>query len=716
MDMLPDLATVTTGFTSEISAVHDAHAFLQNLALVLCVAAATSVLFKRFHLPVVFGYLIAGMIVGPHVAIPLSADTDMVRTLSELGVILLMYSLGLEFSTRRLLDVAGASGLAALAETTLMMALGYATGRFFGWTTLESLFAAGIVAISSTTIIAKAFAERGVRGKVTDVVFGILIVEDLIAIVVLSLLTALATSGTLSAASLGLTVARLATFLIGLAGIGLLIVPPLMRAVVRLESAETTLVAGIGICFAAALLALSFGYSVALGAFIAGSLVAESGQARTVERLVFPVRDMFIAIFFVSVGMLIDPAVVRAEWRAVLAFTAVVLVGKMLAVSVASFLSGSGLRTSVQTGMSLAQIGEFSFIIAGLGITSGATRGFLYPVAVAVSAVTTLTTPLFIRVAGPVAEFVDRKLPKPMQTFAVLYTSWMERLRQGGAERGGKSRVRRLIRAVILDAVLMVILVVGTAAEMRRLAELLSRATGLREIVTRWVVGAAAVALVAPLLWALVRNAYLLALALAHQALPAASIGRVDFAAAPRRALVVTLQLSILLVVAIPLIAITGPFVPAYGGVALFAPMIIAFGIAFWQSARNLHGHARAGAQVIAEALSQHVSLANDTQDMRRTMEHVHATLPGLGEPASVRIPLGSTLAGRSLAEANLRGLTGATVLAILRQGEQVLVPTGHDVLRDGDVLAIAGTQAAVDAAKALVEGNGKTSRASEAL
>jgi len=379
------------------------HGFLQNLALVLCTAAITTVVFHRLRQPVVFGYLLAGMIVGPHTPIPLAADESMVRTLSELGVILLMFSLGLEFRLRRVVQVAATSGIAALFETSVMFGLGFLVGQLFGWTAIESVFVGAMVAISSTTIIAKAFAEQGIKGKLNEIVFGILIVEDLIAIFLVAVLTAVASGGGVTAESLGLTAIRLVTFLVGLIGAGLLVIPRLIRAVVRLDSDETTLVATIGICFAAALLALTFGYSVALGAFIAGSLVAESGEAVRIERFVHPVRDMFVAIFFVSVGMLIEPRVILDHSGAVVALMALVIVGKAIAVTAGSFLTGNGLRSSVQAGMSLTQIGEFSFIIAAVGLAAGATRNFLYPVAVAVSALTTLTTPWLIRGAGPAA-------------------------------------------------------------------------------------------------------------------------------------------------------------------------------------------------------------------------------------------------------------------------------------------------------------------------
>jgi len=388
--------------------MQDAHAFLKALTIVLGVAAVTTVVFQRLRQPVVLGYIIAGLIVGPHVPIPLVADSAVVRTLSELGVILLMFSLGLEFSIRKLAQVGPTAGLTAVLQSSIMVWLGYVVGQLFGWTTLESLFTGAVIAISSTTIIAKAFDEQGVTGRLREIVVGILVVEDLIAILLMAILTAIASGSGLSAGPLAATIGRLAAFLVGLVAVGMVLVPRAVRAVNRLKRRETTLVASIGLCFGVALLAQAFGYSVALGAFIAGSLVAESGEEQQVVRLVEPVRDVFAAVFFVSVGMQIDPALVARHWPAVAVLTAVVVLGKVLGVSLGAFLTGAGMRTSVQAGMSLAQIGEFSFIIAALGLSLQATREFLYPVAVAVSALTTLFTPWWIRASERVAAYVGR--------------------------------------------------------------------------------------------------------------------------------------------------------------------------------------------------------------------------------------------------------------------------------------------------------------------
>jgi CPA2 family monovalent cation:H+ antiporter-2 len=692
--------------------MHDAHEFLTTLAVVLSVAALTTVVFQRLRQPVVFGYLFAGMIVGPHVPIPIVADVAIVQTLSETGVILLLFSLGLEFSLRKLIRVGPRAAIVAVVQGALMIWLGYVLGRAFGWTKIESFYAGSIIAISSTTIIAKAFQEQQVKGRFTELVLGVLIIEDLIAIFLLTVLTALSQGTGVSAGSLAITGMRLAMFLVGLIVVGLLLIPRTVRAIVRMNRPETTLIASMGICFAAALLAYSFGYSVALGAFIAGSLVAESGEEHTVAHLIEPVRDVFAAIFFVAVGMLIDPVLVAQYWIPVVVFTIAVIVGQVVIVTISAFLTGYGTRTSLQAGMSLAQIGEFSFIIAAIGISTGATRDFLYPVAVAVSAITTLTTPWLIRGAAPAASYVDSKLPRQIQTFATLYGSWIERMRESRASPVKRPRVRRLVGLLILDVVVIALLLIGAALETRRFASLLSGSTGLSMDATRVIVIAGLAAIGIPLIVGFFRTARQLGNLLAHEALPAVEKG-VDFAAAPRRALVVTLQLTVVIVAVVFLIAVTKPFFPRVGSTVVVAlglgVLLLVLGVTFWRTAADLYGHARAGAEVIVAVLAQQMATEPSGGSADRkppSLDTVGKILPGLGEPVSLRIEPGSTLEGQTLVGANLRGLTGATVLAIVRDDQQILMPSGQEILRDGDVLAVVGSHEAVESARTLIAGS----------
>jgi CPA2 family monovalent cation:H+ antiporter-2 len=680
----------------------DSHTFLQNLAVVLCVAAIATVVFQRLRQPVVFGYLLAGLIIGPHIPIPLVADPQTVLALSELGVILLMFSLGLEFSIRKLVHVSQKAGAVALFECSVMVSVGYLVGQMLGLTRMESIFAGAIVGISSTTIIVKAFQEQKVKGRVTELVFGILIVEDLIAIFLLTILTTITRSGAITPTDLALTAVRLAMFLAGLIGFGILIVPRAIRAVQKLGQPETTLVASIGICFAAALLALSFGYSVALGAFIAGSLIAESGHEIEIESLVRPVRDMFAAIFFVSVGMIFDPTALAQHWKAVLALTAAVIVGKVLAVTIGSFLAGHGRRTAMKAGMSLAQIGEFSFIIASVGVASGAIGGWMYPVAIAVSAITALTTPLLIKLSNRAAASIDRWLPAPIQTVAALYASWIERVRSVPRAPIERSATNRIIRIILLDAALITALVIGVDLEIDRLSLLVGDMTRMSLGRVRFLVVLVAGLIAAPLIYGLITSAKALGNNLARRAFADAQKGRVDPADAPRRALVILIQLAVVLAVGIPVVAITQPFLPPHQGAFVLTLLTLVLLAALWRNAENLQGHARAGAQIIASALANQMASTDGTSDEARLLEDVNAILPGLGEPVAIRVIPASIAVGKSLAQLNLRGATGATVLAIKRGIEQIPTPLGREVIHDGDVVAVAGTHDALAIARAI--------------
>ena len=684
--------------------MHDMREFLQSLTVVLGVAAVTTVLFQRLKQPVVLGYIIAGLIVGPHVPVPLIADRAIVQTLSELGVILLMFSLGLEFSVGKFLRVVPSAGFAAVFQSSVMLWLGFLIGRLFGWTTLESIFLGAVIAISSTTIIAKVFEEYGITGPLRTLVVGILLIEDLIAILLMAILTAVATGAGLSAGALATTIGRLAAFLIALLVIGFLVVPRFMRFVVRINRAETTLVASVGICFGMAYIAQTFGYSVALGAFLAGSLVAESGHAEAIERLVQPVRDLFAAIFFVSVGLLIDPAAIASHWGVIVVLAVVVILGKILSVSFGAFLTGNGTRTSVRAGMSLAQIGEFSFIIAALGVSLGATREILYHVAVAVSAITTLTTPWLIRAAEPAAVFIDRKLPRPLQTFAALYGTWFERMQASGGPRR-PSGLRHWLRFIILDMALLTGLIVGVGLDLDAVVSTVVRSTGIGPTVARVIVIAAAFAIALPLLLGLGRLARRFGETLAERALPRRS-GGVDLEAAPRRALVVTVQLGVALLAVVAILAVTQQFLPSYSGPLILGILVVGFAIAIWRDTRDLEGHVRAGSQAVVEALArlgQGGTAASG--DSSSALDDVNRMLPGLGAPVAVRIGDGSPSVDKTLAQLNLRGRTGATVLAISRGGEQILLPQATERLRAGDLLALAGTQESISAARITILG-----------
>jgi CPA2 family monovalent cation:H+ antiporter-2 len=420
---------------------------IRDLAIVLTTAGVVTVLFHRLRQPVVLGYIAAGVLLGPHTPpFMLVHDQETIATLAELGVIFLMFSLGLEFRLRTLRAVGATAFVAASLEIALMVGLGFEIGEALGWSDLDSLFLGAMMSISSTTIIVKALSELDLaRQRFAELIFGILIVEDILAIAMLALLSSIAMTGTLGIADVAGTLGRLGVFLATVLVLGLLAVPPLLTLVARARSREMLLVSVLGLCFAVSLLAVELGYSVALGAFLIGAIMAESSQRREIERLVEPVRDLFSAVFFVAIGLMIDPATLATWWAPILGITAAVVVGKVVTCSLGAFIAGNPPRESLRVGMGLAQIGEFSFIIAALGTTLAVTSDFLYPIAVAVSAITTFLTPYLIRSADPLAAWLSSRAPRRIAAALNGYGGWAAAGREPGA-RPPSLATRRLVR------------------------------------------------------------------------------------------------------------------------------------------------------------------------------------------------------------------------------------------------------------------------------
>lgn len=679
----------------------DAHDFLKTLTVVLGVAAVTTVVFQRLKQPVVLGYIIAGLVIGPHLAVPLNADPQTVQTLSELGVILLMFAIGLELSIAKLARVGPTAGVIGVVQVALMIWAGYVVGKAFGWTDLEGVFAGAAIAISSTTIIAKVFEEQKVDESLRELVYGILIVEDILAILLLATMTTVASGSGLAPAALAVTTAKLLAFLVAMIVIGLLVVPPAARMVVRLGRPETTLVASIGLCFGLAYLAHAFGYSVALGAFVAGTLISESGEGNTVEHVVTPVRDMFAAIFFVSVGMLIDPALVVENAGAVAVLTVVVIVGKLVGVALGSLLTGASVRTSVQTGMSLAQIGEFSFIIVALGQTLGATRPFLYPVAVAVSAITTLTTPALIGRSGRIAAFVAARVPKRLAAFVALYGVWLARVRETPRPSRGGSRAQRAFVLLAADVTLLVVVLLCTGYFRARITRDLGVRFALEPSAANLLVVGTAAVLSAPLLFGIVRLSRTLALSVTGSVVDDASA-----AGDATRRIAVVVQLGMLTAVGVICVMAVEPFLPTLPGALLLVAIFVVAGVAFVRYVDRFDAEVQAGLEAFVTGLKTRViegqGEASAVGDVgpREPGGDVLALLPGLGMPTTLRVEASSPAVGQSLAELDLRARTGASILLILRDGATIPLPSADERLLARDVLGVVGDEQALARAR----------------
>ena len=432
--------------------------FIQDLAVIMLVAGVVTILFHRLKQPVVLGYIVAGFIIGPHTPpFGLIHDEDTIKTLAELGVIFLMFCLGLEFSLRKLFKVGATAFIAAFLEIVLMIWIGFEIGRWFGWNTMDALFLGAILAISSTTIIVKALNDLKMKNeRFAQLIFGVLIVEDILGIGIIALLSGIAVSGSVSSGEVFSTVGKLSLFMIVALVIGILLVPRLLAYVAKFESNEMLLITVLGLCFGFCLLVVKLEYSMVLGAFLIGAIMAESRQLLKIERLIEPVRDLFSAIFFVAIGLMIDPQVlVDYAWPIVVITLAVVL-GKMLSCGMGAFIAGNDGRTSLRVGMGLSQIGEFSFIIAALGMTLQVTSDFLYPVAVAVSAITTLLTPYLIRAADPLSQKLGNVVPRRLARVLSLYGEWLRNIQPQGESAMLAAMIRRILLQVGVNLALVI--------------------------------------------------------------------------------------------------------------------------------------------------------------------------------------------------------------------------------------------------------------------
>ncbi len=429
---------------------------IADLALILGAAALVTLIFKKLRQPLVLGYLIAGFLVGPNFTIvPSVTDVESIKVWAEIGVIFLLFSLGLEFSFKKLLRVGAPASITAVIEVITMLVIGYVTGSLMGWSRIDSIFLGGVLSISSTTIIIRAFDELGVKGrKFAGLVFGILVVEDLVAIVLLVLLSTLAVSAQFSGAEMLWSVAKLVFFLMLWFLSGIFFLPTLLRKLKSLMSDETLLILSISLCLLMVWLAVIAGFSPALGAFIMGSILAETTYGSKIEHLIKSVKDLFGSIFFVSVGMLIDPKMLVEYGGPVFLITIITIIGKTLSTASGSLLSGQSLKTSIQAGMSLSQIGEFSFIIATLGMTLNVTSDFLYPIAVAVSAVTTFTTPYMIKFSDPVYNWLNRVLP-------AKFISAVNRYSNKPQNAGNSSEWQQFLRSHLLNTVLQMVIIIA---------------------------------------------------------------------------------------------------------------------------------------------------------------------------------------------------------------------------------------------------------------
>lgn len=385
---------------------------IQDLALILLCAGVMSIIFKKLKQPVVLAYIVAGFLAGPYMPYTASiADMESIHTWAEIGVIFLLFGLGLEFSFKKLFNIGTAPVIAVFTSLVCMIAIGFGVSEAFNWGTMDGLYLGGMMAMSSTSIIIKAFDDLGLKQqKFTSIVFSVLILEDIIAIIMMLLFGTLGKGGAIDGGLMFMSILKMVFYLVLWFVAGIYLIPMLLRKIKPFLNQETLLIVSLALCFIMVMFASFAGFSAAFGAFVMGSIMAETTESQRIEHTVAPIKDLFGAIFFVSVGMMIDPSKLVEYWLPILVITLVVLVLRSIVETFAFLLGKVSISTALHCGFSLAQVGEFSFIIATLGISLGAIGEQIYPIIVSVSVITTFTTPFMIKMAEPLAKFIEPKV------------------------------------------------------------------------------------------------------------------------------------------------------------------------------------------------------------------------------------------------------------------------------------------------------------------
>jgi len=656
----------------------DHTALLHDLAIVMLIAGVVTILCHRFKQPVALGYILAGFIIGPHTGPELVHDEESVKTLGEMGVVMLMFSLGLEFSLRKLTKVGMAAFVAALLEIVLMMWLGYEAGQLFGWNVMDSVFLGAMLSISSTTIIVKALAELGkTKEPFAEIIFGILVIEDMLAIVLLALLSGFAQNGTVSAGLVGWEVFKLAVFFVAILIPGFIGVPRLFNYISKFKSDEMLLITALGLCFGIALVATMLDYSVALGAFLIGAVIAESRQLHKIEGLIAPVRDMFSAIFFVTIGMLIVPHMLWEHLWPILILSLLVIVGKVATCSFGAFVGGKDLHTSLCVGMGLAQIGEFSFIIATLGVTLDVTSSFLYPIAVAVSVITTLVTPYLIRGTSPTVGFLERHMPKPLLQVLSVYTAWV-----GSLGKGQSSPTVLLVRRMGWQLLINLLLTVGFFGFWAWVGALPNtflpspiRSDVMQDILC-WF---GAVLSTAPIYLASSRNIQSMSILIAEICVPhERTSGRVS---AVRSVIAQVFVLASFTVMTFLTVLLSTSILGSFTAMVPLLLLVTMLALLFRRMLVRVYSRAELALhETLVELPTMHRDEPKPLPDLLRE-----------AELETIEIPAGSPFIEQMLRDIPLRAQTGTSIVAIERAGQRLINPGPHEVLLPGDRVLLLG-------------------------
>lgn len=650
-----------------------------ELAIILIAAGVFTIISRALKQPLILGYIVAGFLVGPHLGLFPQFSPDSVHQWSEIGIIFLLFGLGLEFSFKKLLKVGSSALILAGCIFFGMFGVGIIAGQTMGWTTMESIFLGGMLSMSSTTIIIKTYDDLGLKSKpYAGLIFGTLVIEDLLAILLMVLLSTMAVSNKFAGGEMIMGIAKLVFFLILWFLVGIYVIPTVLKKAHKYLSDEILLIVSIGLCFGMVALANLAGFSSALGAFVMGSLLSETIEGERIEHITRPIKELFGAIFFVSVGMMVDPAVIGQHWGSVLAITLVTMVGICFFAIIGVLISGKGLDNAVHTGFSMAQLGEFAFIIAGVGCSLGVMRDFIYPVIISVSVITAFATPYVIKLGDPVTALLYRKLPQRLidridpQQEAVQDKSKAE-------QNVWKDLLKSYFLRIALYGVIIIAILLGSGLYLDKFVS---------GVFPDW--GEKTVSAVVGIVTILVMMPFLYGLAVNNGSIAAPARKLLKEKPSSKWSILALMFLRIAIAVAFVLIVIARNFNLA-GWSVLF--IVLAAAIFFILARFSVHKFTRLERRFLENF--------NEKETHQRRLAPVTAKVKDKLAGYDVhleqyKVPADCSYIGKPLREMPFRHSTGINIVKIQRGSRSILIPGGDEFIYPGDTLLAVGTSAQI--------------------
>lgn len=649
---------------------------ITDLAFILILGAVTTVLFKLMKQPVVLGYIVAGFLASPHFSYLPSVTTEAnIEFWAQIGIVVLLFSLGLEFSFRKLMNAGGSAVVTALIIVCGMLATGYAIGHLLGFSNINSLFLGGMLSMSSTTIIIKAFTDMGLKQKkFASLVFAVLIVEDLFAVLMMVILSSIAINNSVEGGEMLFSVSKLVFFLVIWFIVGVFMLPTLLNRSRPFLNSETLLIVSMGLCLGMAVFSVYCGFSLALGAFVMGSILAGTSFAERIENVVTPVKDLFGSVFFISVGMMVNPTVIVDYWWPILILSLVVIFGMILFGTAGMLLTGQNLRVAIESGFSLTQIGEFAFIIASLGMSLGVLDTTIYPIVVAVSVITTFTTPYFIRMANPFYGFLEKHLPAQLHFLIDRYSD--KASTESETSLLWRSVIRRYLWRIVLYSIILI------AITLISLRFVVPWAGGISPVWGRLLAAGVTLAAMSPFLLAL--------------SMPASKrVERDRLVKANARfdlPLIVMTVVRFVIAVGFVVYLLGGIYSRTVGwtfGLVVFVAMMLFFSQRLRRRMRQLE--------------TRFLDNLNE-RDLRKTGRNNN--LVSNMHLAFLNVGYDCPFVGERLMDSDLRKAYGVNVVSIQRGANVIMVPGAKARIFPGDVLGVIGTDDQIQALIPQVEAN----------